>query len=397
MTLSKSNLFKSIKVGNVELANRLVHAPCTRLRCAKGNVATDAMLEYYAQRAKDNKGLIMFEAATPLASYGYYPCQPIIETETQVQALKKIVDEVHKNGAAISLQLVHVGRAANPMVAKLTNTQPVAPSKIYMSKENEEEFKAQGVELKELSNAEVKQLVEDFVAGAKRTIDEAGFDFIEIHAAHMYLIDQFVNEASNQRTDEYGGSIENRARFVLELVDGISEAVGAHRVGIRFSPYMEFQGSLGINSETNPIITWGYILSELQKRADNGKELAYVSLVEPRIKGNPSDLNESTTIDFSWPRLFWKGVIVRAGGLLHKPFINKLESIINEDDKLLIASGRYFTSNPDLLDRLAKDEEFTQYERQYFYTPSNKGYLGFEKFGVEYDDSKDDIEAIALA
>lgn len=394
---SETNLFKPIKVGPVELKNRLVYAPTTRFRNTKDFVATDSMLEYYAKRAADNGGLLITEATFPSYEFGLYERGPMIKTPQQVQAWKKIVDAVHENGSAIAIQLWNLGRTADPKLLKEYNLPFVAPSPIYFDEDSEKAAKAAGNEIRALTIPEIKAMVKEYVDCAKRCIDEAGFDIIEIHGAHMYLLDQFLQASSNHRTDEYGGSIENRARFMLEVVDACIEAVGAERVAIRLSPYAEFQGALGYKSEINPIVTWGYVLSELEKRAKNGNRLAYVSVVEPRISGifdNP----DAASIDFTWPDMIWKGVIIRAGAFLDPRNIEKLPSTVNKNDRTLIGVGRFFTSNPDLATRLKKGLELTPYDRTTFYKiGSNIGYLDYNDYGKPMDHSKDDLEPMPLA
>lgn len=398
--LAETNLFKPIKVGNVILDNRIVYAPTTRLRATSDHIPTDSNLEYYDKRSKNNGGLIIYEATGANLKFGFYPNQALIDNEKQINSFKKIVNKIHENGSFVSLQLNHVGRAFNPKIANESKLPVVGPSAIYIDKNNENEFKEQGIELKELTKDEIKEIIKEFVEATKKAINECGFDFVEIHAAHMYLIDQFIQTSSNQRNDEYGGSIENRSRFLFEIIDACIESVGADRIGIRLSPYVEFQGGLGIKSDINPIVIWGYILSELQKRANDGKKLAYVSLVEPRIQGDADGKNsdEANQIDFSWPRSLWKGVILRTGALLDEKHIANLKDFVNSDDKLLIGASRYYTSNPDLVNRLKNGYPLTKYDRPTFYKIfSNEGYLNFQSYGIPEDHSKDQIMPKALA
>ncbi|GAV29116.1 hypothetical protein PMKS-002596 [Pichia membranifaciens] len=395
-SLSESNLFKPIQLGDVVLKTRLAHAPTTRVRATSDGVSTDSMLEYYSERAKNNGGLIVFEAASPAKSFGGYVYQPFLETKQQVESQKKIVDAIHRNGSYVCSQLAHLGRTSLPF-GKEVYFPFVGPSAIYADDANRETAKSLGVELKALTKDEINDIIKGFADGAKRAINEAGFDFVELHAAHMFLIDQFIQSSSNQRTDEYGGSIENRARFLLEVVDACIESVGAKHLAIRLSPYAELQGGLGKNSEVSPILIWGYIFSQLQKRADKGKELAYISVVEPVVQG-AEEYEENDKIDFSWPRLFWKGILLRTGAFIKENHQEKLEQTINSDDKLIIGAGRYYTSNPDLADRLKRGLSLTPYDRSKFYKAfSNDGYLNFQPYGKEEDHTKDDVEPKPLA
>lgn len=397
--LANSNLFKPIKLGSVELKNRLVYAPTTRFRNTKDFVATDSMLEYYTRRAINNGGLLIVEATFPSLEFGLYENAPCIKTPEQVKAFKKIVDSVHSKGSSIAVQLWNLGRTADPKLLKKYNLPFVAPSPIYFDKNSEITAKEAKNELRSLTIPEIKNMIIEYSNAAKRSVNEAGFDIVEIHGAHMYLLDQFLQESSNNRTDEYGGSIENRARFLFEIIDGCIEAVGADHLGVRLSPYTEFNGGLGIKSEINPIVLWGYILSELQKRANSGNELAYISLVEPRLQGDDWEIDEKTSkINFEWPRYIWKGIIIRAGAFLDEKVIDKLEESINSDNKLLIGVSRPFTSNPDLVNRLKNGYPLTKYDRSKFYNiMQNDGYITFGSYGEEDDHSKDDVVPKPLA
>lgn len=394
--LAQSNLFKPIKVGTVLLKNRLVYAPTTRFRNTEDFVATDSMLKYYTDRATDNGGLLTIEATFPSYEFGLYERGPMIKTEQQVAAFKKIVQAVHKKGSFIGMQLWNLGRIADPKLLKKYDLPYVAPSPIYVNEESEKAAKECGNELRELSVGEIQAMVKEYAAAARRAVYEAGFDLIEIHAAHMYLLDQFLQESSNQRKDEYGGSIENRARFMLEVVDACIDAVGAEHVAIRLSPYAKFEGGLGIDSRINPMVTWGYVLSELERRGQAGNRLAYISIVEP-VYPYEQVIAEEDKIDYSWPDMIWKGVVIRAGGFLDKSNISNLPAVVNSNDRTLIAVGRYYTSNPDLAARLKNSLELTHYDRPHFYTGSNIGYLDFQKSGEPIDHSMDTIAPKALA
>lgn len=382
--LSNTKLFEPITVGRVELKNRLVYAPCTRIRAIPGTcIPTDSMLEYYRRRAVNNGGLLIFEATLPKKSMGgFAPSAPNIETKEQVQAFKQIVDAVHKEGTFASLQLWHPGRTASMDACK-------APSKVYLDDAHEEKLKSLGLELEVLTIEEIKQIPKDFADAAKRSCDEAGFDMIEIHGAHGFLFDQFLQDAINKRTDEYGGSIENKARLLLETIDACIEAVGAERVSVRLSPYGNFQGA-GDNV-VSPIVNYGYILSQLETRAKEGKRLAYVSVVEPRTFAN-EDAN------LEWVPALWRGITIYAGNYLDESNIEKLGDYINNSENVLVAVGRQYTSNPDLANRLRNGYPLTPYDRDTFYSgPTNNGYLTFTNYGEKPDYSKDDVELKPLA
>lgn len=395
--MSATNLFKPIKLGHVQLKNRLVYAPTTRIRCDEDGVPTDSMLEYYKQRATDNGGLLIVEATAPHPSMGIMPYSPILYTERQVKAFKKIVEAVHEQGSSIGIQFWDIGRASNPALLKKAGYPFHGPSSIYWSEESEKNAKAANNELREMTIDDIRDTVKKFAEGTKRAVEECGFDFVEIHGAHGYLIDSFLQTSANHRTDQYGGSIENRARLALEVVDACIEAVGSDHVGIRISPYAVFQGSEGMHAKLNPIVTWGYLLSELQRRADDGKPLAYISVVEPRVSANV-DNEEAKDVDMSWVEMIWKGPIITAGNFLGPDQYKKLPEAVNRDDRTLIAIGRFYTSNPDLVDRLKNGYELTHYNRPTFYIPcTNLGYLNYGKYGEEEDHSLDTVKPVALA
>lgn len=379
--LKDTNLFKPLKVGNVTLKNRTVFAPTTRFRNTEDFVATDSMLEYYAERAENNGGLLILEGVFGAPEFGLYENAPMIYTDRQVAAFKKLVAAIHEKGSYAALQLWNLGRQADPAVLKKHGLDFVAPSAIYINDDDKKKAEAAGNPLRALTVDEIHEMVKTSAEAAKRSIEGADFDIVEIHGAHMYLVDQFLNESSNQRTDEYGGSIENRARFLLEVVDALVEAVGPEHVGIRLSPYAVFAGGLGINSRINPIATWGYVLSELERRGKEGSRLAYVHIVEPRVSGN-ADNPVFPDIDTNWIETIWTGVVIRAGALLHDTQYKELRRIVDANDRTLIGASRYYTSNPDLAVRLKNGYELTPYDRSTFYNKfSNWGYITWGKYG----------------
>ncbi|KAG7747678.1 hypothetical protein KL912_003050 [Ogataea haglerorum] len=393
-----TNLFKPIKVGKVELKNRLVFAPTTRFRATEQFVPTDSMLKYYEQRAENNGGLLIAEATFPDYSFGLYENAPMIKTPQQVASWRKIIEAVHNKGSYFSVQLWHLGRTADPKLNKALGVPLVAPSALHIDEAAENAAKEAGVELRAMTVPEIENVVKEYAAAAKRAIHEAKADFIEIHGAHGYLLDQFNHVNINKRTDKYGGSIENRARITLEVVDACIEAVGAEHVGIRLSPYAKFQGAKGVDSEIHPIAHWGYILSELERRGKEGKRLAYVSVVEPRVSGS-EDNPDTRKFDVSWIGEVWKGVLLRSGAYLNENY-KYIAADVNKDDRTLIGVSRYYTSNPDLVERLKNGIPLTPYDRSRFYKRgSNDGYLTWAKHGEDPEKLKDlaDVPPKALA
>ena len=231
------DLFSPVKLGSIALKNRMIMAPLTRNRAGEAGVPQDLNVTYYEQRA--SAGLIITEA-TPISAMGHgYPALPGIYTDEQVAGWKKVVDAVHAKGGKIVLQLWHVGRISHPSLLP-DNALPVAPSAI---KPAGKAFTYKGlvdyVEPRALELSEIPSVVQDFVHATKCAV-QAGFDGVEIHAANGYLLDQFLRDGSNKRTDSYGGSIENRARLLMEVTQAVVNVIGADKVGVRLSPSNPF-------------------------------------------------------------------------------------------------------------------------------------------------------------
>uniref|UniRef100_A0A060TGC2 ARAD1D22440p n=1 Tax=Blastobotrys adeninivorans TaxID=409370 RepID=A0A060TGC2_BLAAD len=359
MTVSSSNAFKPIKVGRMELGHRITMAPLTRMRSdEKTHVLPKMAEEYYEQRASRPGTLIITEATFIGANAGGYPLAPGIYSDEQLAQWKKVFEKIHGKGSYVYAQLWALGRVAPEEVIGKGNV--VSASDVPSS---------DGAVPRPLSVEEIRQYVKDYATAAKKAV-EAGADGVEIHGANGYLLDQFLHENSNLRTDEYGGSIENRARFTLEVIDAVSEAIGADRTAIRFSPWGEFGD---VDYGVSPIPQWSYLASELEKRRRNGKELAYIHLVEPRVGGNADrETQDHESNDFF--RLIYGGIIIRAGGLCDRQLIDEYT---NKEDKTLIALGRYFIANPDIVNRLERGIPLTKYNRDTFYSQGPEGYIDY--------------------
>lgn len=253
----KSILFTPIKLGSIELKNRIIMAPLTRCRSAAGRVPTDLMAEYYRQRA--TTGLIISEATSVSPMGVGYPDTPGIWSDEQIEGWKKVTKAVHAEGGKIILQLWHVGRLSDPIF--LNGLQPVSASAIAADghPSHVRPVKPYNVP-KALTIDEIKATVEDYRTGAANA-KLAGFDGVEIHGANGYLIDQFLQDNSNIRTDEYGGSLENRARFLLEVTKAVIDVWGADKVGMHLAPRCDAQ-SMG---DSNPLATFTYVVKELKK------------------------------------------------------------------------------------------------------------------------------------
>ncbi|GAN03425.1 N-ethylmaleimide reductase [Mucor ambiguus] len=365
--MSSQALFSPIKVGTHTLKHRVVLAPLTRFRATLDHVPTDLHVEYYKQRASDG-GLLITEGTAISRLAGAYPQVPGIYNKEQIEAWKKVTSAVHTKGGIIFVQLWHIGRLGsknrNP-----NQEQVVGPSAIPCPGKD---FAGNDLEIpRALTADEIKSVISDYAQAARNAI-EAGFDGVELHGANGYLIDQFLNSSSNQRTDIYGGSSENRARFALEVVDAVAQAVGEERTAIRFSPGGDFQGMGDDNVEK----TWGYLTSRLQ---ENHPGLAYLHMIECR--SNIFDDTQAGLADTLEPyRKLFKGPFMTAGGLSNA---QKFAEEIAEKTGDLIAYGRAFIANPDLPERLRNGWDLNPYDRNTFYTNGDEGYTDYPFYNKE--------------
>lgn len=360
-----TNLFEPLKLGAITIPNRIIMAPLTRMRSKQpGNIPHELNAKYYAQRA--SAGLIISEA-TQISQQGQgYPGTPGIHSKEQVAGWKLVTDAVHKNGGRIFLQLWHVGRISHRS-HQPNNQLPVAPSAI---KPSGGIFSADWKEVafetpRALETNEIAGIVADFKKGAQNAKD-AGFDGVEVHGANGYLLDQFLQDGSNQRTDNYGGSIENRARFLLEVVDEVVKVWGSNRVGVRLAPY----GTFNDMKDSNPVALFSYVLKELEKR-----NLAYVHLIEPRSSSaGGSDENIASAPDTAEIfRKSFKGNLISAGG--YKP--QDAAEAVKSGKADAIVFGRLFISNPDLVERIKQNAALNKYDRSTFYGGAEKGYTDY--------------------
>ncbi|KWU44494.1 NADH:flavin oxidoreductase/NADH oxidase [Rhodotorula sp. JG-1b] len=361
---SSSALFQPIRVGRMDLKHRLAMAPLTRFRADEHHVHQDLAVEYYGQRASEPGTLLITEATFIDPVAGGYPNVPGCFNADQVAGWKKVVDEVHRKGSFIYLQLWALGRAADPSnLKKEANADVVSASDIPFEG---------GAKPRPLSKQEIQDYVNYYARAAKLFVEEAGGDGVEIHNANGYLLDQFLQSVSNNRTDEYGGSIENRARFPLEVARAVTDAVGADRVGIRLSPYSSFQG-MKMKTTQGIKETFSYFVEQLRQRHP---EMAYVHAVESRIAGNATvDVDDAETLDFLhdiWaPRPF-----LIAGGFDAETAPVAADKYSNT----VVVMGRYFISNPDLVRRIREGIPLTKYNRDtfYLYGPDKKeGYTDY--------------------
>ncbi len=358
-----SILFTSTLIGSTKLQHRVVMAPLTRLRASEGATPNALMTEYYGQRASDG-GLLVSEATFVGAGGNGYLGAPGIHDDAQIAGWKCITDAVHAKGGRIFLQLWHVGRVSHAELQP-SGGQPVAPSAVPFEGVV---FTSQGwvttTPARELSLAEIATLVEDYRAATRRAV-AAGFDGVEIHAANGYLVDQFLQDGSNQRNDQYGGSVANRTRFLLELVEAAASVIGADRVAVRISPSSSFGGM----HDSDPQALFTYVAQQLDRL-----NLAYLHVIEPRVQGSEDDLARSQDVVAAHLiRQHYKGVLLAAGGFTPA----SAETTVAAGDADLVAFGRDFIANPDLPARIRDALPLNQYNRDTFYGGADAGYTDY--------------------
>jgi N-ethylmaleimide reductase len=351
-----SDLFSPVKLGSIAMSNRMVMAPLTRNRSSMEGVPQDINVTYYEQRA--TAGLIITEA-TPISPMGHgYPLLPGIYTDAQVAGWKKVTDAVHAKGGKIVIQLWHVGRISHPTL--LNGATPVAASAV---KPAGKAFTFNGlvdyVEPRALDASELPGIVADYVQASKNAI-KAGFDGVEIHSANGYLLDQFLRDGSNKRSDIYGGSIENRARFLMEVTKAVVDAIGSDKVGLRLSPVNPFNDM----KDSNPQAVFNYVTEQL-----NQFKLAYLHVVEGGIHGG----GVADAFDFDAMRKLCKS-----------PYMANLSydkargnAAIASGYADAVAYGVPFISNPDLVERFRQDAPFNEADSKSFYGGTEKGYTDY--------------------
>jgi N-ethylmaleimide reductase len=364
------NLFTPFRLGPYELRNRVVMAPMTRSRAGEGGVPTPLMAEYYAQRA--GAGLIVSEGSQVSPQGVGYPGTPGIHTDAQVAGWRRVTDAVHARGGRIFLQLWHVGRVSHPSMQP-DGALPVAPSAIGAPGEL---YTGQGmkpfVTPRALETDEIAGIVEQYAEGARRAY-VAGFDGVELHGANGYLIDQFLRDGTNHRTDRYGGSVENRARFLEEVTAAVVDVWGGERVGVRISP----MGLVNGMSDTDPVATFGYAAYAL-----NRFNLAYLHVSETIGE------QERRSADGSFVVLGRAGAEPRVSPVLKAifrgPFIanggydgQTGNAAIAGRQADLVAFGVPFLANPDLPERLRADAPLNTPDRATFYGGDEHGYTDY--------------------
>ncbi|KAI3620894.1 flavin oxidoreductase nadh oxidase [Moniliophthora roreri] len=371
---AKSKLFQAIKFGDVQLKHRAVLAPLTRFRVDDKHVPLSIAKEYYAQRASQPGTLLITEATLIHPKTGGFANVPGIWSDAQIEAWKEVTDSVHSKGSFIYLQLWALGRAAQP--SQLHSEDPSYP---YISA-SDVPLKSRTHEApRPLTKAEIEEYKEFYAQAAKNAIERAGFDGVEVHGANGYLIDQFIQDMSNHRTDEYGGSIENRSRFALEVLDAVVKAVGPRKTGIRLSPWSGLQDM----RMQDPKPQFTHLVTEIKKAHPT---FGFIHVVEPRVDGHEIIAEIPKGWDNDFIREIWTlspgGDDTEDGRRLISAGNHDLESGTRFADEKgdLIAYGRRFISNPDLPYRLLHNIPLTPYDKSTFYIPGSsdpKGYTDY--------------------
>lgn len=351
-------LFSAWTLGKAELKNRVVMAPMTRSRCP-GNTPGDMVATYYAQRA--GAGLIITEGTAPSPNGLGYARIPGLFSPRQVQDWRKATDAVHRAGGRIFVQLMHTGRVSHPLNMP-AGSRILAPSpsglsgKMWTDAQGEQPYPVPG----EMTETDIQATIAEYVQSATLAI-EAGFDGVELHGANGYLIDQFLNTASNQRTDRWGGSIENRIRFAVEIARQAAARIGRDRLGIRLSPYGVFNGMAADPSMED---TFAQLASELDRIG-----LVYVHLVDHSSMGAP-EVKPDTKRKI---RTAFRGTLILSGGYDRA----RAGADLAAKNGDLIAFGRPFISNPDLVAKLERGSDLMPPDQNTFYSPDAKGYIDY--------------------
>jgi N-ethylmaleimide reductase len=376
-----SKLFTSAKIGPYRLSHRVVLAPMTRLRADANDTPLSMMADFYGQRASDGGFLIAESAAISVASRSYYGA-PGIYLPEHVTAWKAVTDAVHAKGGRIFLQIFHGGRQSHQDITG--GSLPVAPSVVTFKgmAKTAAGFVDSGP-FRALEIEEIPGILADFRHAAELAL-QAEFDGVELHGANGYLVDQFLQDGSNKRTDRYGGSIENRARFLLEALGELIAVFGADRVGLRLSP----EGQWGDVQDSDPKATFGWLAERL-----SGLGLAYLHVIDPRIKGDTTLHEGRGAIAAAFIREHYTGTLIAAGGFDGA----EAKAIVDRGDADFVAFARWFSSNPDLPERLRNDWPLAPYRREAFWGGDERGYSDFPPYRPQPASVKADSAVCAMS
>ncbi|MCB5163126.1 alkene reductase [Marinomonas algarum] len=353
MSNAETTLFSPVTLGDVELANRFVMAPLTRTR-APGHLPNALMAEYYGQRA--STGLIITECTMVSEGTSAFGDDPGIYSQEQIDGWKLTTDAVHQADGRVFMQIWHAGRAAHPLLNN--GKEAVGPSAIAIDGDTHTpEGKKPYTVPRELTVAEIKTIVNDFRQGAINA-KAAGFDGVEIHGANGYLLDQFLRDSANQRTDEYGGSMENRARFLFEVIEAVTEVMGSGRVGVRLSPLNSFQSM----KDSDPL-AWTRFLAEQLNRYN----LAYVHLMRADFFG----IQQADVVSVA--RETYQGHLMVNMG--YSP--EEAQQVLKSGQADSVAFGTSILANPDFVERVKQGAELNQPNPDTFYTSGTEGYTDY--------------------
>ena len=357
-----AKLYTPARIGRYDLSHRIALAPMTRLRTLQpGDIPSPMMADFYGQRASQG-GLEIIEAASVSIPARSYLGAASFYHDGQIEGWKAIVDAIHAKGGIAFLQLIHGGRQSH--VEMTGGVAPLAPSVVPF----------EGVALtrngfvpasphREIAIDEIPGIIEEFRMAAGRA-KQAGFDGVELHGANGYLVDQFIQDGTNKRTDAYGGPVENRVRFLKEALEALISVWGADRVGVRISPSGEWGGI----SDSDPETTFSYVAKVLDQYG-----LAYLHVIEPRIKGDSTLHEGHDVVAASYLRPHFTGPIIAAGGFDREG----AQAIVESGVADIVAFGRFFASNPDLPLRLQHDLPLNPYKREFFWGGSEVGYTDY--------------------
>jgi N-ethylmaleimide reductase len=368
--MSKDVLFTPLRLGAIQLPNRIVMAPLTRMRAGPNNVPTALNAEYYAQRS--SAGLIISEGTAVSPQAQGYPSSPGIYTAEQIAGWRGVTDAVHAHGGRIVMQIEHNGRNSHSSLLP-DGSLPVAPSSIPPNLPGfTKDFQQVPIEIpRALETEEIPLIVGTFRQAALNAM-EAGFDGVELQGANSHLIEEFLEDGTNQRADAYGGSKENRVRLLLDIVEEVTAAIGTDRVGVRLSPFGQYGGI----RDSNPLELFTFVIQELDKR-----RIAYLHLIEAKGSemGLTDELHEDAVNNLALFRGVFNGPLLSAAAYTPESAALAIEN--NHADA--IAFGRLFIANPDLVRRIKESQPLNAYDRSTFYGGGERGYTDYETLGQQ--------------
>jgi N-ethylmaleimide reductase len=365
--MNDASLFAPLQLGAVQIPNRIIMAPLTRMRAGAGNAPTALNAQYYAQRA--SAGLILSEGTAVSEQARGYPNAPGIYTPDQIAGWRGVTNAVHAQGGRMFLQIGHNGRNSHSSFMP-DGGPPVAPSPIPPNLPGfTNDFRQVSIETpRALATEEIPAIVESFRQASLNAI-EAGFDGVELQGANSHLIEQFLEDGTNQRSDRYGGSIENRSRFLLEVVEQVSAAIGRDRLGVRLSPYGQYGGI----HDSNPLKLFTYVIEALSRY-----KIAYLHLIEGRGSeiGLGDTLHEDALDNARLFRSFFAGPLISAAAYTPE----SAARTVKDRHADAIAFGRLYIANPDLVERIQGALPLNAYDRSTFYGGADKGYTDYKTY-----------------